>query len=95
MQRESIEAAAQPLLKKLNGTIQMATAPHPYAIRIDAEQSLFSQEKATFEASDFNHADAGGFIRLQWQRSVAVSVPTKEEQHESTLETGILTASGV
>jgi argininosuccinate synthase len=95
VQRESIEASAQPLLKKLSGTIRMATAPHPYAVRIDAEQSLFSREKATFEESDFNHADAGGFIRLQWQRSVAVPVTHEEEHHESTLETGNLTASGV
>jgi len=63
--RASVDAAQEPVsgevrleLYKGNVTVQGRRSPN----------SLYSEDLATFEGGDYDHADAGGFIRLQGLR---------------------------
>ncbi len=69
-QRLVVEAAAQAATAPLNGEVTLALAPAPHVAAVDAPAGLFRKETATFEASDWEHADAAGFIRLGWQGRV-------------------------
>lgn len=69
-QRVMLEAAADAVLKKLHGVVTIRTCPAPYASSINAADTLFSHQLATFGASDYDHADAKGFINLCWLGSI-------------------------
>jgi argininosuccinate synthase len=92
-QRLVVEAAAQAILKPLTGSVTVNLEAQPYAARILAEKPLFCQATATFEASDYSHADAAGFISLSWLS--LIGRPFVEEAHADTLETGHGTTPGV
>lgn len=79
-----LEAAAKSIMSKLNGTIVVQLAPTPYAAQINATDAIFQESAATFEASDYTHADAAGFINLGWRS--AIGKPFVETAHENTVE---------
>jgi len=85
-QRMVLDATAEALMEKLTGSVTMTLSPTPYASRIDAPSAMFREDMATFEASDFSHADAGGFIRLSWLSQIGR--PFARSEHESDVETG-------
>lgn len=99
-QRPVLEAAAKASLKTLTGKVTVRLSPVPHVVKVSANSSLFRKEVATFEKSDFTHADAAGFIHLSWLSSVGTST-TWDENDEVTLETegipapGLSTHSGV
>jgi argininosuccinate synthase len=82
-QRVTLEAAAHPLLKRLTGSVTVQLKPTPYVANIDLAENLFSSKLATFEASDYNHADANGFIRLTWLSTVGRAFNFTEELHDA------------
>jgi len=55
-QRLVTEAAAAPLLARLTGTVTVQLLPTPYVAKIDAPETLFKEDLATFEDSAFSHA---------------------------------------
>ncbi len=79
--REVLLAATTSANQSVTGTVTVklfkgqATAE---AV-VDAPRSLYSQELATFEASQFSHQDAAGFIRLWGLSSQMHGVVTKEK----------------
>ncbi len=87
MQRKVLEASAEPLLDCLTGTVTFMLAPAMYVSKIDATESLFCKETSTFEASDYSHADAGGFINLSWHANIGQSFKETDASHENALET--------
>lgn len=89
-QREAIEAAARSTMTHLQGSVTLAVAPQLHVVKIDAPQTLFRPALATFEASEWSHAAAAGFIELSWLRNVGCV----EDDHESTLETDDEAPSG-
>jgi len=78
-QRVMMEAAADAILSRLRGVVTIRPYPIPYVSRIQAADSLFSHDLATFGASDYNHADANGFISLSWLGSIGR--PFVEQSH--------------
>ncbi len=82
-QRLTLEAGARSLLSHLTGSVTINLSPTPYVATIQLDQNLFSPELATFEFSDYNHADANGFIRLTWLATVGRSFEMTEQQHAS------------
>lgn len=72
-QRLAAEAAAQAILRRLNGTVTVHPFPLPYVSRIDSDAALFRKALATFESSDYAHSDAKGFINLSWLTSIGRS----------------------
>ncbi len=92
-QRRAVEAAGRALMSRLTGAVTMQTSPALHATRIDAPQALFRHDRATFERSDYAHADAAGFIRLGWLGAIGRSIA--EESHACALETGDTAASDV
>jgi len=89
-QRVVIEAAAGAMLNRLNGVVTVRPYPIPYVSCIRAEQSLFSHDLATFGASNYDHADAKGFINLSWLS--AVGRPFVEQNDGAVAPTGCLTS---
>ncbi len=92
MQRQVVDAAAKPLLDCLTGSVTLTLEPAIYVSKIDAKESLFCKETSTFEASDYSHADAGGFINLSWlanigQSFVEPSMVNTDASYENALET--------
>jgi len=97
-QRLVTEAAAAPLLARLTGTVTVQLLPTPYVAKIDAPETLFKEDLATFEDSAFSHADAQGFISLTWQSRLArpfKSKPQNKVIHECALAPDAVVASGV
>lgn len=92
-QRVMAEAAAGAVMKNLSGAVTVQLEPAPYVSRIDAKETIFREDMATFEASEYSHADAQGFINLSWLSSIGR--PFAEETHGSTLETGPAAAPDV
>ncbi len=92
-QRHVVTAAARALLARLNGTVTVRLEPAPYVSRIVNDASIFTNEMATFEASDFSHAAAEGFIRLSWHANVGKTCI--EECDGGAMETGEHAASDV
>ena len=84
-QRLSVEAGADVILKLLNGTVTLQLSPQPYASRIMADSAIFRLETATFEKSDYSHADAAGFINLSWLSLIGKTFD--ETNHASVVET--------
>ncbi len=91
-QREVIEAAGRAVLKRLSGAVTVSPFPVPYASRVCADAAIFRKSLATFEASDYAHADAAGFIHLSWLSSCGRHV---EEPIDGALEAGDSTGSDV
>lgn len=85
-QREVVEAAAGAILRRLNGSVTVHPFPVPYVSRIQSESALFRKALATFETSDYAHADANGFIKLSWLTSVGR--PFVEDNDGRIVETG-------
>lgn len=69
-QRKLLEGAAGAILPRLSGAVTVHPFPMPYVSRIQSASSLFCKALATFEASEYSHADAKGFIGLSWLTSV-------------------------
>ncbi len=88
-----LEAAAKAIMGKLNGTIVVQLAPTPYAAQIVASDAIFQESAATFEASDYTHADAAGFINLGWRS--AIGKPFVEANHENPVEAAVPASSDV
>lgn len=84
-QRLVIEAGARALTSQLSGSITVQLAPAPYVSKIANTASIFTNEMATFEDSNFSHQDAAGFIRLSWLSNVGK--PHSEEHHVGLVET--------
>ncbi len=82
-----LEASARAIMTKLNGTVVVQLSPTPYAAQIVATDAIFQESAATFEASDYTHADAAGFINLGWRS--AIGKPFVETTHENTVEAAI------
>jgi argininosuccinate synthase len=91
-QRRVVLAAAAAAVAPLSGSVELRFVPQPHVTRIAAPGGLFTEEVATFEASDFSHTDAEGFIRLSWLS--AVGRPEEENGAES-VEAGDGATSGV
>lgn len=92
MQRKVAEASAKPLLDCLTGKVTVTLDPVMYVSKIDAENSMFCKETSTFEASEYSHADAGGFINLSWLANVGQSFADEsyletDASYENALET--------
>jgi len=108
-QRAMLEAAASAAMRHLTGEVTVHLDPVPYACKIDAADAIFSKGGATFEKSNFSHADAGGFIQLTWLTSVGRSFSAAgglpavdgsarggvEDGHDGDVEAGDRAASGV
>ena len=84
-QRQVIEAAGTAAMQPLSGKVTVQVDPALFVAAVDAETPLFRQEVATFEASDFSHADAAGFIELSWLGNVG-GAPSEELEEESLKE---------
>jgi argininosuccinate synthase len=95
MQRQVAEASAQPLLDCLTGTVTLTLEPAMYVSKIDAKDSLFCKETSTFEASEYSHADAGGFINLSWLANIGQSFVETDACYENAMETTGIAASDV
>jgi argininosuccinate synthase len=85
-QRLAVEAAAKSVLQRLNGSVAVHPYPLPYVTQITAKAALFRKALATFEAGDFAHSDAKGFINLSWLSSIGR--PFVEVGDERIVETG-------
>ncbi|MCP4251181.1 MAG: argininosuccinate synthase [bacterium] len=92
-QRLAIEAASDQVLQKLTGSVTVALLPTLYAAKIVAPDSVFRRDLATFEASDFSHAHADGFIQLSWLS--CVGRPFAEPNDDDDVETAGAPAPGV
>lgn len=92
-QRQMLEAAAGSIINRLNGVVKLALDPVPYVSTVDAPEAIFSKNGATFEASDFSHEDAGGFIRLAWLSSAGRGF--EEDTDGGLVETGDLASPNV
>ena len=92
-QRLAIEAASDQVLQKMTGSVTVALQPMPYAARIVAPGAVFRRDLATFEASDFSHAHADGFIKLSWLS--CVGRPFAEPHDEDPVETAGAPEPGV
>lgn len=92
-QREVVEAAAGPILQRMNGSVTVHPFPVPYVSRIQSETALFRKALATFESSNYDHADANGFIKLSWLTSIGR--PFVEDGNGRIMETGCPARSGV
>jgi len=84
-QRVLIEAAADTLLSQLCGTVTVQLEPLPHVVCIANGASIFTRARATFDASDFAHADAAGFINLTWAANIGK--PFSGEEHGIAVET--------
>jgi argininosuccinate synthase len=84
-QRVVLEAAATALLQHLTGTVQVRFAPAPHVAKVAAAKAIFRKDVATFEKSDFSHADAAGFIRLNWLSSIGKPFAQEEvgDEHDA------------
>lgn len=85
-QRQIAEAAGRAVLERLSGRVTVHPFPVPYVSRVCSEAALFRKTLATFESSDYAHADAKGFINLSWLTSVGR--PMVEDGDGVALETG-------
>jgi argininosuccinate synthase len=74
-QRRVMAAAAQALLPQLTGTVTVQLEPTPYVAKIENRAAIFTSALATFEASDYAHADAAGFIHLSWLANIGKPCP--------------------
>jgi argininosuccinate synthase len=92
-QRKMLESAALPIAGRLTGKVKVELTPAPYVSQIVAPASTFTQERATFEESEFAHQDAAGFIRLAWLSSAGRSF--EEADHGGDVAAGSSTPSGV
>jgi len=91
-QRLVLDATAEAVLRRMNGVVTVRPYPVLHASRIVAADAIFRRELATFGASDYDHADAKGFINLSWLSAVGRSF---EGQHHGTLAAGSRVASDV
>ncbi len=63
--RESLDAFFESSSKALCGSVTLALYKgNATIVSRKAERSLYNQEIASFDAGSYDHADAGGFIRL-------------------------------
>jgi argininosuccinate synthase len=95
-QRITLQAAADTLLRQLNGTVTVQLAPALYAAKIDAPAAIFRHSLSTFEKSDYQHKDAEGFINLTWLSLIGQPFNGQEihgAAHAGTLETDAGTPS--
>ena len=92
-QRIVVEATARALMSRLSGSVRVQLSPMPYVSRIAAEGAIFCEAMATFEASEFQHSDAQGFINLTWLSSIGRTF--SEPQHEDAMEARQRVASDV
>jgi len=90
-QRLTLQAAADTLLAKLNGTVTVQLAPALYVAKIDTPAAIFRHSLSTFEKSDYQHIDAQGFINLTWLS--LIGQPFAEQSHAGALETDAEAAS--
>lgn len=94
-QRVVIEAAATALLRHLTGCVQVRFLPAPHVAKVAAAKAIFRKDVATFEKSDFSHADAAGFIRLNWLSSIGKPFVQEIGDEPHAVEGGDGAASGV
>lgn len=92
-QRVVIESGAAALMAQLNGTVTVQLEPTPYVAKIVNQQSIFTKDMATFEQSEYSHADAAGFISLSWLSNIGK--PYAGEIHGSLVETEDVAASDI
>ncbi len=85
-QRLVAEATGAALMKHLTGSVQVRLLPIPHVARVASSAALFRKEVATFEKSDFSHADAAGFIRLNWLSQVGRPFTQEADGHEHAME---------
>jgi argininosuccinate synthase len=85
-QTQLIESAALAVMKELSGAVEVSFVPAPYVSKIDAPEAIFRKQLATFEKSDYSHADAAGFIKLNWLSHIGKS--DEEAVHADVMETG-------
>jgi argininosuccinate synthase len=81
-----IRSAADAAVRPLTGSVEVRLSPQLHVCRIEAAGGLFEEEMATFEASQYDHADANGFIKLGWLSSTGRPQPWKESPHGHALE---------
>lgn len=93
-QRRVVTAAAAAAVEPMSGSIELRFTPKPHVTRIAAPGGLFREEVATFEASDFSHEDAEGFIKLTWLSAVG-RPEDEEETGAESVEAGDGATSGV
>ena len=94
-QSKVLQAAAAQAVQPLTGTIEVRLTPQPHVSRIEAAAGLFEEEMATFEASQYDHADANGFIKLNWLSSTGRPQPLEGVTHGHALEASAAAASAV
>ncbi len=92
-QRLVMEAAARVIFGHLNGTVTVKLEPTLYAAKIVSNSAIFTKSLATFEKSEYSHADAKGFIALSWLGNVGK--PFVEKPHVSSMEANGLAAPNV
>jgi argininosuccinate synthase len=92
-QTQLIESAALAVMKELSGSVEVSFVPMLYVSKIDAPDAIFRKQLATFEKSDYSHADAAGFIKLNWLSHIGKS--NEEAAHADVMEAGIERASDV
>lgn len=80
-QRMVVEAAGRALMSRMNGSITVRLSSSPYVARIAAEGAIFRESMATFEASEYDHADAQGFINLTWLSAIGRTFPDLHHDH--------------
>ncbi len=85
-QRGVVEAAGDAVLERLSGRVTVHPFPIPYVSRVCSDAALFRKTLATFESSDYAHADAKGFINLSWL--TCVGRPVAENGDAGALEAG-------
>jgi argininosuccinate synthase len=91
-QRVVLDATAEAVLRRMNGVVTVRPYPVLHASRITTDDAIFRRELATFAASDYDHADAKGFINLSWLGAIGRPF---EGQHHGTLAAASRTASDV
>ncbi len=93
-QRVIVETTARAIRRHLTGSVTVQLSPTPYVARVEAKKAVFRKELATFEASEFSHGDAAGFISLSWLSSVGKSF-VEDHAHADLVETATAPASDV
>jgi argininosuccinate synthase len=64
-EREALDALVASLMRPVTGSVRMKLFKgNAWALSRTSPNSLYRPELATFGASDYDHADAAGFIRL-------------------------------
>ena len=93
-QRAVVEAGARAAMAPLSGEVELRSGGDLQVVAARAERGLFREDVATFEASDWSHADAAGFIELSWLGNIGCTAD-EEDCHADPVETDRHVASGV